>query len=167
MEDLMANKRSNGTKGSNGSNGQNGKVVTYDVRADGAVAQLELDDVYATRLLEAMHRLLLAHKFDHARQDAIARLVATLPDLEAHYEGLTAGDGGVTPAAVGALDDLLAGEDQHAREAMLVGYLLGSLQTRITTYHPADRVALQVVYSLGLQEAMELNVGYGLRLAAT
>jgi hypothetical protein len=166
MEDLMANKRSNGSNGTNGSSGQSGKGVTYEVRADGPVAQLELDDVYATRLLEAMHRLLLAHKFDHARQDAIARLVATLPELEAHYKGLTAGDGRATPAAVGALDDLLAGEDQHHREAMLVGYLLGSMQTRITTYHPADRTALQVVYSLGLEEVMAQNVGYGVRLAA-
>lgn len=161
----MASKRGNGTNGRNGSNGQNGQGMTYAVRADGAVPQLELDDVYASRLLQAMHRLLLAHKFDYGRQEAIARLVASLPELTAHYEGLTAGDGPVTPAAVLALDDLLAVEDQHTREALLVGYLLGSLQTRITTYAPADRVALQMVVGLGLQEAMELNVGYGVRLA--
>ena len=136
--------------------------VVYEVPANGVVPQLELDDVYATRLLEAMHRFLVAHKFDHARQAAIGRLVATLPELEAHYEGLTAGEGQATPAAVAALDDLLAGEDQHMREALLVGYLLGRLETRITTFGPADKVALQLVYGLGLDQAMELNLGYGL-----
>ena len=156
----METKRSNGTNGK-----QNGNGVTYEVKANGAVTQLEMDDVYATRLLEAMHRLLLVHKFDHARQEAITRLVATLPELEAHYEGLMVGDGQGVPAAVAALDDLLAVEDQHTREAMLIGYLLGSLQTRITTFLSADRVALNVVYGLGLQEAMELNLGYGVQLA--
>lgn len=156
----MTTKRVNGSKAR-----PSGSGVTYEVRTNGAVAQLELDDVYATRLLEAMHRLLLVHKFDHARQQAIVRLMATLPELAAQVEGLAASEGQATPASVAALDDLLAVEDQHTREAMLVGYLLGSLQTRITTFHSADRVALNVVYGLGLEEAMELNLGYGVQLA--
>jgi len=158
----MATKPTNGT---NGANGKQNKSVVYEVPANGVVPQLELDDVYATRLLEAMHRLLLAHKFDRARQEAIGRLVATLPEMAVHYEGLAAGEGRVMPAAVAALDDLLAGEDQHTREALLVGYLLGNLQTRITTFAPADKVALQMVYGLGLEQVMEMNLGYG-RLGA-
>lgn len=66
---------------------------------------------------------------------------------------------GTTPVH---LDALLELEADHAQEALLVGYLLGSLHTRITTFVSVEKVAVQTVHSLGLQDAMQTNLSYGI-----
>lgn len=150
----------NGRNGKKGANGAQGPL--------GAISRLEVDDPSVSALLEAMHGLLLTHKYECAQQAALGQLMACVPEAggcaPGSGHGKTDEAPGLSPAALEALDELLALHEMHVQEAMLVGYLLGSLHTRITTFVSVDKVALQIVRGLGLEEAMEANLGYGVRL---
>ncbi|MCA9241312.1 MAG: hypothetical protein KDA37_13975, partial [Planctomycetales bacterium] len=132
---------------------------------NGTIPHMQLDDPHVTRLLEAMHNLLLAHKYDYARGEALRKLTAHLPAIDAHWRALDRGDlpeDAPPPPQVAAVDALLELEADHAQEALLVGYLLGSLHTRITTFVSTEKVALQLVHTLGLEDAMETNLSYAI-----
>lgn len=130
------------------------------------IPKVKLVNDESERLLERLHTLLAAHRYDYLHDELLRELRPLLPDAEDYCKASDVGKVSfeAKPKALALVDNLLDLEDQHVQEALCLGYVIGSAQvTPAEAGNPSsmERQARQIIDRLRLTELMEYNLSFG------